>query len=56
MEPASRAAGGNRYDEAMVVHDVSVSLKAPGMLLVGRPHVDLCRLASSLPRLSRSAG
>jgi hypothetical protein len=31
----------------MVVHDVSAS-KTPGAMLVGRLHVDLCRLASAL--------
>jgi len=35
---------GNRYDGPMVLHDVS---KAPGMLLVARLHVDLCRLAAA---------
>ncbi|MFC8590881.1 putative leader peptide [Streptomyces atroolivaceus] len=30
----------------MVPHDVSE--KAPGMLLVARLHVDLCRLASAI--------
>lgn len=37
---------GNRYDERMVSHDVSE--KTPGMLLVARLHVDLCRLASAI--------
>ncbi|GAB2742082.1 hypothetical protein GCM10027072_42210 [Streptomyces bullii] len=37
---------GNRYDEFMVLHDVSE--KTPGMLLVARLHVDLCRLASAI--------
>ncbi|WP_338057923.1 putative leader peptide [Streptomyces abyssalis] len=32
----------------MVVHDVSASPKSRGALLVGRLHVDLCRLASAL--------
>ncbi|MEU1627323.1 putative leader peptide [Streptomyces sp. NPDC020096] len=32
----------------MVVHDVSDSEKAPGMMLVARLHVDLCRLASAM--------
>ncbi|WP_344532059.1 putative leader peptide [Streptomyces albiaxialis] len=32
----------------MVVHDVSASEKSPGMLLVARLHVDLCRLASAI--------
>ena len=36
---------GNRYDEPMVLHDVSG--KARGVLLVARLHVDLCRLASA---------
>ncbi|WP_338059590.1 MULTISPECIES: putative leader peptide [Streptomyces] len=34
----------------MVVHDVSASPRARGTLLVGRLHVDLCRLASALGR------
>ncbi len=37
---------GNRYDDPMVLHDVSD--KTPGMLLVARLHVDLCRLASAI--------
>ncbi|TXS69364.1 hypothetical protein EAO76_25215 [Streptomyces sp. sk2.1] len=37
---------GNRYDERMVLHDVSD--KTPGMLLVARLHVDLCRLSSAI--------
>ncbi|QEU74265.1 hypothetical protein CP967_21735 [Streptomyces nitrosporeus] len=37
---------GNRYDERMVLHDVSE--KTPGMLLVARLHVDLCRLSSAM--------
>ena len=37
---------GNRYDEFMVVHDVSS--KAPGSMLVARLHVDLCRLTSAM--------
>lgn len=37
---------GNRYDEPMVLLDVSD--KAPGMLLVARLHVDLCRLNSAI--------
>ncbi|AEW94305.1 MULTISPECIES: putative leader peptide [Streptomycetaceae] len=32
----------------MVLHDVSEHEKAPGMLLVARLHVDLCRLASAM--------
>jgi hypothetical protein len=47
MKPASFFRAGNRYDEPMVVHDVSAS-KTPGAMLVGRLHVDLCRLASAL--------
>lgn len=37
---------GNRYDERMVLDDVSE--KTPGALLVARLHVDLCRLASAI--------
>jgi len=37
---------GNRYHDRMVIHDVSD--KTPGMLLVARLHVDLCRLASAI--------
>ena len=37
---------GNRYDEPMVLNDVSE--KAPSILLVARLHVDLCRLASAI--------
>ncbi|AXI90814.1 hypothetical protein SAM9427_14525 [Streptomyces sp. ETH9427] len=37
---------GNRYDECMVLFDVGD--KAPGMLLVARLHVDLCRLNSAI--------
>nr|WP_074468046.1 putative leader peptide [Streptomyces sp. WMMB 714] len=48
MGRTSGPATGNRYDEPMVVHDVSASSKTPGTLLVGRLHVDLCRLASAL--------
>jgi len=48
MKPTPDSRPGNRYDEPMVVHDVSASLKTPGALLVGRLHVDLCRLASAL--------
>ncbi|WP_346776951.1 putative leader peptide [Streptomyces sp. HNM0575] len=39
----------------MVVHDVSASEKTRGMLLVGRLHVDLCRLASALGAPRRPA-
>jgi len=45
MGRSSLGAEGNRYDEPMVSLDVSK--KAPGMLLVARLHVDLCRLASA---------
>jgi hypothetical protein len=44
----TRADEGNRYHVRMVVHDVSDSEKAPGMMLVARLHVDLCRLASAM--------
>jgi hypothetical protein len=38
---------GNRYDERMVLPDVSD--KTPStLLLVARLHVDLCRLASAM--------
>lgn len=37
---------GNRYDEFMVIHDVSS--KAQGSMLVARLHVDLCRLTSAM--------
>ncbi|OYP20329.1 hypothetical protein CFC35_25005 [Streptomyces sp. FBKL.4005] len=37
---------GNRYDEPMVLNDVSD--KAPSVLLVARLHVDLCRLNSAI--------
>lgn len=37
---------GNRYDVRMVCDDVSE--KTPGVLLVARLHVDLCRLASAI--------
>lgn len=53
MKPASGSGAGNRYDEPMVVHDVSASSKTPGTMLVGRLHVDLCRLASALGRRTR---
>jgi hypothetical protein len=46
---------GNRYDEPMVVHDVSASPLPRGTLLVGRLHVDLCRLASALGTAPRRA-
>ncbi|WP_314175494.1 putative leader peptide [Streptomyces winkii] len=39
----------------MVVHDVSASPKSRGALLVGRLHVDLCRLASALGTPRRRA-
>ena len=42
----SRNRTGNRYDEPMVLNDVSD--KTPGMLLVARLHVDLCRLQSAI--------
>lgn len=39
--------GGNRYDDRMVLPDVSD--KTPSTpLLVARLHVDLCRLASAI--------
>lgn len=39
----------NRYDDRMVDHDVMNSAeKQPGLLLVARLHVDLCRLASAM--------
>nr|WP_308439049.1 putative leader peptide [Streptomyces longispororuber] len=40
---------GNRYDDRMVSNDVSIHT-TPGALLVGRLHVDLCRLASAICR------
>ncbi|TLS42875.1 hypothetical protein FE633_28150 [Streptomyces montanus] len=46
MESHSGGPRGNRYDDPMVSHDVSE--KTPGMLLVARLHVDLCRLNSAL--------
>lgn len=46
---------GNRYDEPMVVNDVSASPLSRGALLVGRLHVDLCRLASALGTARRRA-
>ncbi len=45
MGRLSRTAPGNRYDEPMVPHDVKNN--PPGMLLVARLHVDLCRVASA---------
>jgi hypothetical protein len=39
----------------MVVHDVSASEKTRSTLLVGRLHVDLCRLASALGASRRRA-
>ncbi len=48
MKHASDSRPGNRYDEPMVVHGVSALEKTPGTLLVGRLHVDLCRLASAI--------
>lgn len=56
MEPAPGPPHGNRYDEPMVVDGVSASAKPPGALLVGRLHVDLCRLASALGHHGRGAG
>ncbi|WUT72599.1 winged helix-turn-helix domain-containing protein [Streptomyces sp. NBC_00670] len=38
--------GGNRYDDRMVLNDVSD--KTPSALLVARLHVDLCRLNSAI--------
>ncbi|GAA2616026.1 hypothetical protein GCM10009863_32190 [Streptomyces axinellae] len=56
LKPASGTASGNRYDEPMVVHDVSAFGKTPGTLLVARLHVDLCRLASAIcPRRAQRA-
>jgi hypothetical protein len=52
MKQASGYAPGNRYDEPMVVHDMSAHEERPGrpspLLLVARLHVDLCRLAGDL--------
>ncbi|GAA3147639.1 hypothetical protein GCM10017687_76030 [Streptomyces echinatus] len=45
-ESHSGSRTGNRYDEPMVLNDVSD--KTPGMLLVARLHVDLCRLNSAI--------
>ena len=53
LTPGLRA--GNRYDELMVVHDVSASSKTRGTMLFGRLHVDLCRLASALGATRRGA-
>lgn len=44
--PHSGFRAGNRYDDRMVPYDVSD--KTPGMLLVARLHVDLCRLSSAM--------
>ncbi|AZS86980.1 hypothetical protein ELQ87_24030 [Streptomyces griseoviridis] len=46
MRSHSGAPAGNRYDEPMVLNDVSE--KTPGALLVARLHVDLCRLNSAI--------
>ncbi|CAM5733514.1 HTH-type transcriptional repressor PurR [Streptomyces alboniger] len=46
VKPYSGIRTGNRYDEPMVLDDVSE--KTPGTLLVARLHVDLCRLASAI--------
>ncbi|TXS55366.1 hypothetical protein EAO77_03570 [Streptomyces sp. t39] len=47
MRSHSGSRTGNRYDDRMVVHDVSD--KTPStLLLVARLHVDLCRLASAM--------
>nr|WP_079086417.1 putative leader peptide [Streptomyces silvensis] len=45
----SGSRSGNRYDDRMVSNDVSIDT-TPGALLVGRLHVDLCRLASAICR------
>ncbi|TVL89187.1 hypothetical protein CD790_28830 [Streptomyces sp. SAJ15] len=50
--PSGRV-NGNRYDDRMVSFDVSE--KTPGMLLVARLHVDLCRLASAMCRYQGAA-
>ncbi|GAT79403.1 hypothetical protein STXM2123_104 [Streptomyces sp. F-3] len=42
----SRSRTGNRYHAPMVFNDVNG--QAPGMLLVARRHVDLCRLNSAI--------
>ncbi|THA78580.1 hypothetical protein E6R60_06910 [Streptomyces sp. A0642] len=54
MRSHSGSRTGNRYDERMVLQDVSD--KTPGMLLVARLHVDLCRLASAICTNHRTAG
>nr|WP_257019182.1 putative leader peptide [Streptomyces sp. TLI_235] len=41
-----RSGGGNLYDEPM--RSVDVTNQAPGIRLVARLHVDLCRLASAI--------
>jgi hypothetical protein len=46
VESHSGTRGGNRYDDRMVLNDVSD--KAPGVVLVARLHVDLCRLNSAI--------
>ena len=48
LDRTSDPRSGNRYDDSMVVHDVSAFEETPGMLLVARLHVDLCRLASAM--------
>jgi hypothetical protein len=48
---ASRKTTGNRYDERM--RSVDVSTKAPGVRLVARLHIDLCRLADGVCRRTR---
>lgn len=54
LKLVSGPGSGNRYDEPMVVHDVSAFDKTPGTLLVARLHVDLCRTASAIcPRGAR---
>ncbi|MYV51899.1 hypothetical protein GT042_05150 [Streptomyces sp. SID3212] len=39
---------GNRYDDRMVLPDVSDKTPSTPLLLVARLHVDLCRLASAI--------
>nr|WP_203592473.1 MULTISPECIES: putative leader peptide [unclassified Streptomyces] len=46
VRPHSDRRIGNRYDDRMVLPDVSD--KTPGSMLVARLHVDLCRLASAI--------
>lgn len=46
MRSHSGSPSGNRYDDRMVLLDVSET--APGALLVARLHVDLCRLNSAI--------